>query len=51
MYYNEKDGSICNLLLSIAVYRLMLTSALGGNKHANGFQHIYVGYETTNVWP
>jgi hypothetical protein len=40
------DQSV-NLFLALAIYKPILTSSLGRNKHAHRFQLISVGYKMT----
>jgi hypothetical protein len=46
----RRDPSV-NLLLCFAIYRPILTLAIGGNRHANGFQLISVGCTMTKLQP
>jgi hypothetical protein len=49
--YDKNDDPFVNLILPLAIYRPTLTSALGGNKHANGLQLTSGGSAMTKVWP
>ena len=38
LMYDERDGSVCKFVTTLCIYRQILTEAIGGNKHANGFR-------------